>query len=89
MSGLARERDVAIAAVREAGLLCRAVRASFDDRLRADKATERPMRIDVERAATLADGSALLSWMERHPLENRLTHGPANPIDLGWLLLEA
>jgi len=56
-------------------------------RLRPDKATVRPMRVDLERHAALPGSGAVFSWMERHPLESRLTHGAANPADLGWLLL--
>jgi hypothetical protein len=56
-------------------------------RLRPDRATARPMRIDVERHAAMPAGIAVFSWMERRPLESRLTHGSANPADLGWLML--
>ncbi len=55
-------------------------------RLRPDGATVRPMRVDVERHAAVPGGTAMFTWMERHPLANRLTHGTANPQDLGWLL---
>jgi len=54
-------------------------------RLRPDGATVRPLRVDVERHAAVPGGAAMFTWMERHPLEARLTHGTANPLDLGWL----
>ena len=28
-----------------------------------------------------------ISWVEKHPLESRLTFGTGNPADLGWMLL--
>ena len=59
-----------------------------------------PLRVPAAGAAAGAAAAArcgvaptpatavMRSWMERHPLPNRLVFGAANPADLGWLVLE-
>jgi len=49
---------------------------------------ERPLRLDVEWRRRQGDEVVTRSWMERHPLPNRLVFGSANPADLGWLVLK-
>lgn len=70
---------------RSADAWCATLRIALR-RLRPDGATVRPLRLDIERHAVMPGGAAVFTWMERHPLEARLTHGTANPQDLGWLL---
>ena len=55
--------------------------------LRDDPELERPLRLDVEWRRRQGDTVVTRSWMARHPLPNRLVFGPANPADLGWLVL--
>jgi hypothetical protein len=43
----------------------------------------RPFRFNL--TIKKADGCEI-SWVEKHPFESRLTFGPDNPADLGWML---
>ena len=51
---------------------------------REKPARARPFRFNL--TIKKADGSEI-SWVEKHPLESRLTFGTDNPADLGWVLL--
>ena len=52
---------------------------------RESRESAKPFRFNL--TIKKADGSEI-SWMEKHPLESRLTFGTDNPADLGWMLLK-
>lgn len=67
MSDRTRERAVAIEAVRTAGRLCRSVRDSFDERLRADKADRSPVTV-ADLGAQVIVSRALAAAFPADPL---------------------
>lgn len=47
---------------------------------------QRPVRLNVERRIHTSSGTVVQSWLEKHPLRQRLVFADTNPADLAWLL---